>query len=43
MELAKQLVELAEALADIAADVAGRTELLVELASGTELKAQVKI
>ena len=47
MELAEQLVELAEVLADaaadVAADVAGRTELLVELAGGTELEARVEI
>ena len=36
-------MELAEVLADITADVAGRTELLVELAGGTELKARVEI
>ena len=39
----KQLVELAEVLADVAVDVAGRTELLVKLAGGTELEAQVEI
>jgi hypothetical protein len=31
-------VKLVEVLADIAADVASRTELLVELVSGTELE-----
>ena len=36
-------MELAEVLADIITDVAGRTELLVELTGGTELKARVKI
>ena len=39
----KQLVELAEVLADVAVDVAGRTELLVKLAGGTELEVRVKI
>ena len=33
----------AEVLAEAAADVAGRTELLVELAGGTELGARVEI
>ena len=36
-------MELAEVLADITADIAGRTELLVKLAGGTELEAQVEI
>ena len=36
-------MELAEVLADVAADVAGRTELLVKLAGGTELEVRVKI
>ena len=36
-------MELAEALADVAADVTSRTELLVELAGGTELEARVEI
>ena len=36
-------MELAEVLANIAADIAGRTELLVKLASGTELKVWVEI
>ena len=36
-------MELAEVLADIAADITSRTELLVKLASGTELEARVEI
>ena len=36
-------MELAEVLADITADIASKTELLIKLTSGTELKAQVKI
>jgi hypothetical protein len=36
-------VELVEVLVDIAADVAGRTELLIELAGGTELEARVEL
>jgi hypothetical protein len=34
---------LAEVLVDITADVTGRTELLIKLAGGTELKARVEI
>ena len=34
---------LAEVLPEVLADVAGRTELLVELAGGTELEARVEI
>ena len=42
MELAEQLVELAELFADVAADVAGKTELeaWVEI---RQLKARVEI
>ena len=36
-------MELAEVLADIATDIASKTELLIKLTSGTKLKAQVKI
>ena len=36
-------MELAEVLADIAADIASKTELLIELAGGTELEARVDI
>ena len=43
MELAEQLVELVEALINIAVDIAGRTKLLIKLTSRTELKAQIKI
>ena len=39
----EQLVKLVEVLTDIATDIAGRIELLIKLAGGTELKAQVKI
>ena len=54
MELAEQLVELAEVLviaaetlikliAEFIAELINRTELLVKLAGRTELKAQIKI
>ena len=43
MELAEQLVKLTEVLADIAMDVANRTELFVKFTGRTELKAQVEI
>ena len=36
-------MELAEVLADIAMDIASRTELLIELAGGTELEVQIEI
>jgi hypothetical protein len=32
-----------EVLTDITIDIVGRTELLIKLTGGTELKAQVKI
>ena len=40
MELAEVLTDTA---ADITADIAGRTELLIKLTSRTELEVQVKI
>ena len=45
MELAEQLVELAEVFADAAADVAAdvAADFATDVAGRTELKAQVKI
>ena len=43
MELAEVLAVAVETLAELVAELVGRTKLLVELAGGTELEARVEI